>query len=283
MAPFCDASEACGRRIACSSRSALPHSCFMIRDLSSFHADDASEAVGLFTTAQKQSLNLPSEFSSRLFESLSPADLRAILAQARMRIVSRNEALQHEDEPGTHFSVLVTGFAEFSKAAPGGKRVFLRWVSPGDVFGLAALHPEPHAFLTTVTTRSEAAVLVWSHEAIHALLEKFPKLRENVCALANGYLALLADLLMSRISETAQQRLARIIAESAIAIGRSAPKGIELDLTNEQLSEMADVSRFTSSRFVSEWQRRGILRKTRGKLVVQFPEQLQRIGEVSKT
>lgn len=230
------------------------------------------------TVFQKQSLNLPSDFYSRLFEELSRADLRAILAKARMRIVSRNEVLQHEDEPGSHFSMLVSGFADLSKAAPGGKRVFLRWISPGDVFGLAALQPQSHPFLTTVTAGSEASVMVWNRDAIQPLLDRFPKLRENVCSVANGYLSLLADLLMSRISETAQQRLARIIAESAQTIGRSAPNGIELDLTNEQLSEMADVSRFTSSRFVSEWQRRGILKKTRGKLIVQSPEQLQLLG-----
>jgi CRP-like cAMP-binding protein len=50
--------------------------------------------------------------------------------------------------------------------------------------------------------------------------------------------------------------------------------GIELDMNNQALADMAHISPFTASRLLSQWQRRGAIRKTRGKLLVHDPQRL---------
>jgi CRP-like cAMP-binding protein len=85
----------------------------------------------------------------------------------------------------------------------------------------------------------------------------------------------LAGALAARASQTAQQRLARVIVESARHIGREGPEGIELGLTNEQLAHMADVSLFTVSRQLSEWHSERILAKSRGKILLRAPKRLR--------
>ncbi len=73
---------------------------------------------------------------------------------------------------------------------------------------------------------------------------------------------------------SAQQRLAYVLTNLAQGIGQQVPDGIELDVRNEELANEANVTPFTASRMLSEWQRQGILRKTRGKILLLSPERL---------
>jgi len=47
-----------------------------------------------------------------------------------------------------------------------------------------------------------------------------------------------------------------------------------LDVTNEELSQAANVTAFTTSRQLNHWQREGILTKSRGKIVLSKPHKL---------
>jgi CRP-like cAMP-binding protein len=49
---------------------------------------------------------------------------------------------------------------------------------------------------------------------------------------------------------------------------------VELEVTNEQLSALADVSIFTTSRTMSKWARKGFISKERGKVFIRVPEAL---------
>jgi CRP-like cAMP-binding protein len=48
-------------------------------------------------------------------------------------------------------------------------------------------------------------------------------------------------------------------------------EGVELDIRNEELANEANITIFTASRLLSEWQRKGILTKRRGKIVLHSP------------
>jgi CRP-like cAMP-binding protein len=50
------------------------------------------------------------------------------------------------------------------------------------------------------------------------------------------------------------------------------PEGVEVAITNEHLSNLADVSAFTASRQLKQWEREGILQKGRGKILIVSPE-----------
>ena len=217
---------------------------------------------------------LPRGFRSKLLDGLTPSELRAVLAAARKRRISPNQVLQHEGDPASHLCLLVTGLAAFYKTAPEGAKLLLRWITPGDAFGLAALQTQPQPYLTTVQTVQENSVLVWERVSTHALLSQVPRLRENAYAVASDYVARLTDLLVARATQTAQQRIARVLVESTHQAGCAGREGIELGLTNEQLAEMADVSPFTASRQLSEWQSQGILTKSRGKILLRAPKRL---------
>jgi CRP-like cAMP-binding protein len=76
------------------------------------------------------------------------------------------------------------------------------------------------------------------------------------------------------VSHSAKQRLAQVLVAFANGFGRKTSEGTCIELTNEQLSNAANVTPFTASRILSAWQRTGALVKTRGQLILRFPEQL---------
>jgi CRP/FNR family transcriptional regulator, nitrogen oxide reductase regulator len=52
------------------------------------------------------------------------------------------------------------------------------------------------------------------------------------------------------------------------------PTGVELSIMNEDLAGLANVSAFTASRLLKEWERQGIVQKSRGKVCILSPESL---------
>jgi len=200
--------------------------------------------------------------------------MAAILAAAKQRKISPNQVLLPEGDPANHLFLLVTGLAASYKATPEGSQLFLRWITPGDTFGLAALMQVQQPYVVTIQAQREGSLFVWERASARVLASQVPRLRENACTIAGDFVARLADALAARASQTAQQRLARVLVESAHQIGHTNGEGIELGLTNEQLAQMADVSLFTASRQLSEWQSQGILAKSRGKILLRAPRRL---------
>jgi CRP-like cAMP-binding protein len=74
------------------------------------------------------------------------------------------------------------------------------------------------------------------------------------------------------MSDDAVGRIANLLLSLASGIGKVCPDGVEIPVGNEELAAGANVTPFTVSRTLSEWQREGILTKGRGKLLLQRPE-----------
>jgi CRP-like cAMP-binding protein len=62
----------------------------------------------------------------------------------------------------------------------------------------------------------------------------------------------------------------------AETIGNQTSDGFEFDATNEELAAAANVTPFTTSRLLSEWQRNRAVVKRRGKILLRTPEELFR-------
>ncbi len=57
-------------------------------------------------------------------------------------------------------------------------------------------------------------------------------------------------------------------------IGHKVPGGVEFDVTNEELASAANITPFTASRLLSEWQHDRAIAKRRGKILLRAPERL---------
>ena len=57
-------------------------------------------------------------------------------------------------------------------------------------------------------------------------------------------------------------------------IGEAGSAGVEIDATNQELADSANINLYTVSRIVSEWERIGAIRKLLGKILLRSSQKL---------
>jgi CRP-like cAMP-binding protein len=88
------------------------------------------------------------------------------------------------------------------------------------------------------------------------------------------YVALFAERHIALVTKPAQERLAFALTSLGSRAGHMVSSGVEINIKNEDLASLADVSFFTASRFLQEWERKGAVEKSRGKVLIRSPEKL---------
>ena len=207
-----------------------------------------------------------------LLRGLGQKEIDLILAAAKRRRFSAKSVMTYQDEPADHLLLLWKGRARYFFETPNGKKLILRWITPSDIFGGAALVSRPSTYLVSTEAVRDSVVLLWDGPTIRALARRFPELLENAIFLAADYISWYVAAHAALTSKTAQERLAHVLLELAPSIGQKVAGGIELDVTNEELANSANITPYTTSRMVSEWQRSGAIRKHRGKIIISSPE-----------
>jgi CRP-like cAMP-binding protein len=207
-------------------------------------------------------------------EGLAPAERHVILAAATKRRFLTKSAVVHQGDPAERLFLLTKGRARFFFVTQTGRKILLHWLPPGEVFGGATLLPRPSAYLVSTETLKDSSALVWDRPTIRSLAMRYPKLLDNALMVAYDYFAWHLASHVALTCHTARQRLAQVLASLARAIGEDVPGGIELDVTNEEIANAANVTPFTASRLFSAWQRKGVITKSRGKILLHSPERL---------
>jgi len=211
---------------------------------------------------------LPPGFQSTFLDALTPREISALLKAARSVIISPHEVLQQEGEPAERLWLLRTGRVAVYRLTQDGNKLFLRWGVPGDTFGFATIVRTPAQYLVTIEAIQEGSILAWNLADCQALISRYPGLSKGVNRTLSKYLDGLIDRFVMCQLQSAEERLARVLVESAGQLGHAGPEGIEVDLKNEEVALAAHMSLFTATRHLSKWQRTGLLKKHRGKIVV---------------
>ena len=211
---------------------------------------------------------------SRFLAGISPHDQQSILGIAGHRRVSAKETIIHCGDEARCLFLLREGNIKYYRLTGKGDEMLLYWLSPGDTFGLSTLLKDPPGYIGSAEANKDCTLWVWSHSSIRKLCGVYPQLSENALGITMGYLAAYADRHAGILTRTAHQRLAHTIIQIGHRAGRPHPAGVDIDITNEQLSGLADVGVFTVSRLLSRWERQGTIAKSRGRIRIHAPEKL---------
>jgi CRP-like cAMP-binding protein len=213
---------------------------------------------------------------ARFFEGLSFSERNTVLQTASSCRYRINSVVVEQGNPADRLFLLLKGAARYSFITAEGRKVNLFWLVPGDIFGGASLLAEPARFLVSAEVTRQSQVLVWERDAIRTLAARYPKLMENGLSIACDYLVWYLATHLSLVCHSARERLAHVLFSLSNGIGQKCANGVSLEITNEQLANTANITLFTVSRLLSEWQRDGSLLKSRGRIVIRRPEQLFR-------
>lgn len=211
---------------------------------------------------------------SPFLDRLTGLQQHSILGAATLCNYVTDSVVLNQGDSADRLLLLRTGCARIFFVTQDGRKVLLRWLSAGEVLGGTALLAEPTPYLVSTELLKKSSAFVWTRDAIRQLAAKYPVLLENALPFAWNYLAWFIAAHTALLANTARERLAQVITSLAEGIGRKVHSGIRLEVTNEQLANTANITPFTASRLLSEWQRSGAIRKGRGNMVLLDPELL---------
>jgi CRP-like cAMP-binding protein len=217
---------------------------------------------------------LPAGIKSRLFEGFGQHDLAAIRAAATERRFLANSVITNQGNPAEHLFLLTSGRARYFFITEEGQKTLLLWLPSGEIIGGAAFLAKPSKYYLSSETVKDTSVLVWGRATLRALASRYPRLLENALLMAGDYLAWYVADHVALSCNTARQRLAQVLIRLAEVIGQKVPGGVEFDATNEELASAANITPFTASRLVSEWQTSRAVAKRRGKILLRSSERL---------
>lgn len=216
---------------------------------------------------------------SRFLHRLTGLQQHSILGAATLCTYATDTVVLNQGESADRLLLLRTGGARIFFVTQDGRKVLLRWLSPGEVLGGTALLAEPAPYLVSTEMLKNSSAFLWTRDSIRKLAAKYPVLLENILPFAWDYMAWFIAAHTALVANSARERLTQVIMSLAEGIGRKVQSGIRLEVTNEQLANTANITPFTASRLLSEWQRSGAIRKGRGNMVLLDPELLLRPPE----
>ena len=215
---------------------------------------------------------------SKLFAGLGDTALKEISAAGRLCHISPKTNVIVTGGKPDHLFLLQSGRARSYILTESGSEIALLWLVPGGVLGLAALLADPPTYGTNAIAVTQCEFLVWDRHTIRKMVKAYPVISENGLRLALEYLRRYMKRHVSIVTKNAESRLAQMLLQLASEAGVVESPGIAIDITNEQLSSLSDISPFTASRLLSRWEHERWLTKHRGRVTLLAPEDLEAVA-----
>jgi CRP/FNR family transcriptional regulator, nitrogen oxide reductase regulator len=212
--------------------------------------------------------------SSTLFTDIEQSAMQTILGSAESRHISAKRNITIGGDEATHLFLVQEGRAHYYHLTRQGESVLLAWLAPGDVIGLVSMLKARSSYMASADAISDCELLAWKHSVLSKLVSRHPILAENGLRIALGYLRCYVGRHIGLVTKTAEERLAETLLRLIDWSGEIVSDGIDIRATNDELAGFADVSPFTASRVLSNWERKGVLSKKRGRVVLKSPESL---------
>jgi CRP-like cAMP-binding protein len=214
-----------------------------------------------------------------LFAGLQPTELDDILTESHPVHRPKNTAVFEQGEEAHSFFVLLHGHVQAAKVTPGGHQVVVRYVTPGETFGVAVaigLKTYP----ATATAVDDSLVLAWPSAAWPRLVAKYPVLAAKTLQSVGERLQESHTRIIDISTEQVERRVARALLRLIRQAGRQTEKGIEIDfpISRQDIAEMTGTTLHSVSRILSAWEEQGVVEGGRQRILVCDPHKLAQIG-----
>ena len=210
-----------------------------------------------------------------LFAGLGRDQLVDILREARSTRFAKGSTVFAQGDDAQSFFLLLHGHVRASKTTPSGEQIVVRYVTPGETFGIAmAIGLERYP--ATATAVDDSVVLVWPSAAWPRLVAKFPSLATSTLQTLGGRLQEVQTRVIELSTQQVEQRIAHALLRLAKQSGRKVEHGIEIDfpISRQDIAQMTGTTLHTVSRTLSGWEGRGLIESGRQRIVLREPHKL---------
>lgn len=211
--------------------------------------------------------SLRSPLHASLLAGLDEARLAPFLERAVPKSFAARQVIQQRGEEAAGCWIIRSGGVRLGQFRPDGKFIVLSLLGPGESWGeLALLRCAPRVVDAVAT---EATELLWVEAArFDAVLEQHPETMRDLLRLLGDQLQFSLETLVAIRGEGAESRMAALLA----SLGSH---GAPLRLTQQDLSELAGLSRMTTFGLLKEWEAAGLIRRSYGTITVCDPAGLR--------
>jgi len=215
-----------------------------------------------------------------LFRALPDTALDAVLQNAQVCRLADGQAAFHQGEEATQFFVLLHGHLKVVQVTPEGEQVVVRYVNPGDVFGIARAMRRSHYPASTIAVQ-ESLALAWPSSEWDQFIAGNPNFAANALQTVGQRLQDAHSRIRELSTEEVEQRVARAILRLTDESGEDTDEGILINfpITRQDIAEMTGTTLHTVSRLLSAWKERGLVNSGRKRIVVRDLNELIRLAE----
>lgn len=203
------------------------------------------------------------------FNAMDDCALDDVIAHATSERVPQGEAVFRQGEIAHSFFVLLHGRLKVVRVTPDGQQIVVRFVNPGDLYGIAkALRRSDYP--ATALAIVDSVTLVWPNAVWDELVAAHPTFAGNVMQTMGQRL----DEAHTRLKELSTEEVASRVAHTLLRLvkhsGREAHEGVVFDfpLTQQDIAEAAGTTLHSVSRVLSLWEKAGLVSTGRRKIVV---------------
>jgi CRP/FNR family transcriptional regulator, cyclic AMP receptor protein len=209
-----------------------------------------------------------------LFDGLASASVDRMLAAARRVRLSRGEILFHEGDRAESVYLIESGKVAARISTPDGALVTVAVLGPGSAVGELALLGDDERRTATVQAVEPVVALTLLRRDFAELRRQHPSVTEFLVTSLAATVRRLDAQLVEAFHLPAETRIRRRLHALAQVYDRGS-RVIEIDLTQEELAQLAGTTRPTLNRVLREEERRGTLQLRRGRIVILDRAQLE--------
>jgi CRP/FNR family transcriptional regulator, nitrogen oxide reductase regulator len=215
-----------------------------------------------------------------VFEGLSPEALDDILKSAHARHYPKGTAVFSQNEAAHSFFLLLHGRLRVTQVTPHGEQIVVRFVSPGDLFGVAMALGRAD-YPGTATAIVDSLALLWPSGTWPEMIAQHPALASNAMRVIGGRLQDAHQRLREISTEDVERRVAHAVLKLADDAGKKSPAGTTIDfpLSRQDIAEMTATTLHTVSRIVSAWEAAGVIESGRQRIAIRDRARLQTIAD----
>ena len=214
------------------------------------------------------------------FAGLSGEELDHVLAAARSARYPKDSEIFSQGAEAGHFFLLLSGHIRVIQTSPEGHQVVARYISEGELFGIAVAMGRS-TYPATAAAAVDCVALSWPNSAWADLQSRFPSFGASLYRTIGSRLQDTQARVMEMSTQQVEQRIAHTILRLVKQSGRKTEIGIEIDfpITRQDIAEMTGTTLHTVSRLLSSWEDNGLVRGGRQKVTVTDPHGLMLIAE----
>jgi CRP/FNR family transcriptional regulator, nitrogen oxide reductase regulator len=215
-----------------------------------------------------------------MFAGLAPTEQDELLREARSVRYPKATAVFDQGAEADRFFLLLHGHLRVEKTTPQGQQSVVRYVSAGELFGVAQAMSLAH-YPATAVAAVDSVALSWPSSAWQRLVAKYPTLAASALQTVGSRLQDAQTRVMELSNEQVEQRVAHTLLRLAKQAGRRVDAGVEIDfpISRQDIAEMTGTTLHTVSRILSAWEQQGLVGGGRQRIVVRDPRKLHRLAE----